>query len=142
MTVCRVLKKAGAKPYHKYKTQKLTENHKVRRVGFAKWMLLKFGSTRPGRNLRHLINTDFSAKLRVNPSRNSKNDVVWAIENVWGIVKERVAKKKSETLKELKKEITRVWKEMDADKPLLARLMASIPVRCKAVVEANGDQIR
>ena len=75
MTVCRVLKKAGAKPYHKYKTQKLTENHKVRRVGFAKWMLLKFGSTRPGRNLRHLINTDFSAKIRVNPSRNSKNNV-------------------------------------------------------------------
>lgn len=81
------MKKAGAKPYHKYKTQKLT-NHKVRRVGFAKWMLLKFGSTRPGRNLRHLINTEFSAKIRVNPSRNSKN------ENVWGIVKERVAKKK------------------------------------------------
>ena len=139
MTVCRVLKKAGAKPYHKYKTQKLTENHKVRRVGFAKWMLLKFGSTRPGRNLRHLINTDFSAKIRVNPSRNSKNDVVWATSSK---VKEHVAKKKCETLNELKKEITRVWKEMDADKPLLARLMASIPVRCKAVVEANGDQIR
>ena len=77
MTVCRVLKRAGAKPYHKYRTQKLTENHKQRRVGFAKWMLLNFGSTRSGHNLRTLINTDFSAKIRVNPSRNSKNDVVW-----------------------------------------------------------------
>ena len=87
MTVCRVLKKAGAKPYHKYKTQKLTENHKVRRVGFAKWMLLKFGSTRPCRNLRHLINTDFSAKIRVNPSRNSKNNVVWANRKCLGYCK-------------------------------------------------------
>ena len=67
---------------------------------------------------------------------------VWPIENVWGILKQRVGQKKCETPAEIKREITRVWRNIDADKPLLARLMSSIPVRCKAVVEANGDQIR
>ena len=37
-TVRNVLRKNGAKPYHKYKTQKLTEDHKARRVVFAEWM--------------------------------------------------------------------------------------------------------
>ena len=61
---------------------------------------------------------------------------------MWGIVKERVAKKKCETLGALKNEITKTWKEINDDKALLARLMSSIPKRCKAVVQSNGDQIR
>ena len=263
MTVQRVLKKAGAKAYHKYKTQKLNENHKIRRVEFAKWMLRNFGSTRAGKPLRYLVNTDFSAKIKVNPTRNTKNDVVWAIlrsaagdtleskeekysvgemiwggiswrglvpsdkpvfmsdffkeydpvpktvngimysdlinkyaapavdslypdgsafwqddpatihrceaaltavseafakrldhmkqcpkfsdvwpiENIWGIIKERVAKKKCENLNQLKREITRVWRDLDNDKLLHARLMKSIPDRCRAVVASHGAQI-
>ena len=66
---------------------------------------------------------------------------VWPIENIWGIIKERVAKKKCENLNQLKREITRVWRDLDADKSLHARLMKSIPVRCRAVVENHGAQI-
>ena len=77
-TVANVMKKSGAKPYHKYRAHKLSQAHKERRVTFSKWMLKNFGSPRAGRNLGLLINTDFSAKIRVNPTRNSKNDVVWA----------------------------------------------------------------
>lgn len=263
-TVQRVLRKNGAKPYHKYKTQKLTDQHKARRAVFANWMLKNFGSARSNQNLGFLINTDFSAKIKINPSRNSKNDVVWAlsrdaasdkleskeekysvgdmiwggvswrglvpshkpvfmsdffknydpvpksvngnmyadlvrdyavpavnqlypegsacwqddpatihrcqvaltavsesfnkrldhtqqcpkfsdvwpIENVWGIVKERVAKKRCENLVQLKREITKVWRDINADKPLLRRLMSSIPERCRAVIQSRGDQIQ
>ena len=263
-TVKNVLKKNNAKAYHKYKTQKLSDDHKIRRVEFSKWMLKNFGCARSNKPLGRLINTDFSAKIKINPTRNSKNDVIWAqsrdaagdkldckeekyslgemiwggvswrglvpsdrpifmsefykdynpvpktvngnmyadlvrnyaapavqelypegnaywqddpatihrceaaltavsesfdlrldftkqcpkfsdvwpIENVWGIVKERVAKRKCENLTQLKREITRVWRVIDSDKALQGKLMKSIPKRCKAVIQARGDQIR
>ena len=263
-TVRNTLKVAGAKAYHKYKTQKLTDDHKVRRVQFSDWMLKKFGCARSNQPLGFIINTDFSAKIKINSTRNSKNDVVWAmsreaagdkfeskeeeysvgdmiwggvswrglvpsdkpvfmsdfykdynpvpktvngemyadlvrsyaapavnelypdgsacwqddpasihccqaaitavsecfnkrldhfkqcpkfsdvwlIENVWGIVKDRVSKKKCENLGQLKREITKVWRSINADKPLLRRLMSSIPKRCQAVIQSRGDQIR
>ena len=74
----RILHQSNATPYHKYKTQKLGENHKARRVEFSKWMLKHFGCERSNKPLGRLINTDFSAKIKVNPARNSKNDVVWS----------------------------------------------------------------
>ena len=40
---------------------------------------------------------------------------VWPIENVWGIVKDRVSKKKCENLGQLKREITKVWRSINAD---------------------------
>ena len=101
-------------------------------------MIKHYGSNRNGRNLRSLINTDFSAKIKTNPSRNTKNDVVWAT----GIIKDRVEKKKCENLASLKREITKAWREMNADKNLLARLIGAIPKRCRAVISVNGDQIR
>ena len=67
---------------------------------------------------------------------------VWPIENVWGIIKDRVDKKKCENLASLKREITKAWREMNADKNLLARLIGAIPKRCRAVISVNGDQIR
>ena len=66
---------------------------------------------------------------------------LWPIENIWGIIKERVAKKKFENLNQLKREITRVWRDLDADKSLHAPLMKSIPNKCKAVVSSHGAQI-
>ena len=42
-TVHRVLKKAGARPYHKRKVQAMTEDHKARRVAFATWALKEYG---------------------------------------------------------------------------------------------------
>ena len=34
---------------------------------------------RNGRKWSSLVNTDFSGKIKFSPTRNSKNDVVWAI---------------------------------------------------------------
>lgn len=87
------------------------------------------------------VNELFSRRLDPTKQCPKFSDAM-PIENVWGIVKQQVGQKKCETLAEIKREITRVWRNIDADKPLLARLMSSIPVRCKAVMEANGDQIR
>ena len=77
-TTWNVLRRHGARAYHKYKTQKLSENHKQRRVEFSKFMLKNYKCARSNENRGFLINTDFSAKIKVNPARNCKNDVVWS----------------------------------------------------------------
>ena len=41
-------------------------------------MLKHFGCERSDKPLGWLINTDLSAKIKVNPARNGKNDVVWS----------------------------------------------------------------
>ena len=53
----------------------------------------------------------------------------------------QIKKFKCENLNQLKREITRVWRDLDADKSLHARLMKSIPDRCRAVVASHGAQI-
>ena len=79
MTAKRILKKAGCKAYHKYKTQKLSELHKINRVSSAEKLLRQYGAQyRAGRSWSKLINTDFSAKIKVSPTRKSKNDIVWS----------------------------------------------------------------
>ena len=79
MTAKRILKKAGCKAYHKYKTQKLSGLHKINRVSSAEKLLRQYGAQyRAGRSWSKLINTDFSAKIKVSPTRNSKNDIVWS----------------------------------------------------------------
>ena len=78
-TVRNVLKKQGAKPLHRYKTQKINQSHMERRVNFSTWMLKNFKCVRSNTNLGFLVNTDFSAKIRIHPSRNSKNDIVWTM---------------------------------------------------------------
>ena len=61
-TVRNVLKTSGAKPCPKYKTQKLSAIHKVKRVDFSEWILKHFGCTRSQHKLRFLVNTDFTTK--------------------------------------------------------------------------------
>jgi len=74
------MKRNGCKPYHKYRTQKLLDNHKRNRVQSAKAILKKYGKEyREVSSWARLVNTDFSAKIKITPSRNSKNDVVWAL---------------------------------------------------------------
>ena len=79
VTVRNVLKGSGAKAYHKYRVQKMTDDHKAKRVEFCEHLLTSYGANpRPGTRWYRLINTDFSAKIRCHPTRNSKNDVVWS----------------------------------------------------------------
>lgn len=78
-TVANVLHRTGHKAYHKYRTQKLTDLHKENRVASAQALLNLYGQQfRNDRSWAKLINTDFSAKIKISPTRNSKNDVVWA----------------------------------------------------------------
>ena len=78
-TTWRVLRKAGLKPLHKRKVQAMKPEHKVRRVQFATWALREYvrqvhGNTVWGR----IINTDFSAMVKMSGNLNTKNDVVWS----------------------------------------------------------------
>ena len=67
---------------------------------------------------------------------------VWPIENVWSIVKDRVMEKNPQTKNQLKFVIRQVWREVDRDKAMCRRLIASIPKRLQAVIKVEGDQIR
>ena len=42
----------------------------------------------------------------------------------------------------MKGEIAKAWREINADMNLLAMLIGAIPKRCRAVISANGEQIR
>ena len=45
----------------------------------AKKLLRKYGKeVRPGRQWARVVNTDFSAKIKLNPTHNTKNDIVWS----------------------------------------------------------------
>ncbi len=78
MTVCRILKTAGAHPYHRMKVQMMTDQHKEKRVEFSRWALQKYGTVVNGRTAwGHLVNTDFPAMVKQHGNLNSKNDVMW-----------------------------------------------------------------
>ena len=64
---------------------------------------------------------------------------VWPIESIWGILKQQVRDTKSKA--ELKRVITRCWREMKQDKGLIRRLVTSIPRRLQAVIDKEGSQV-
>ena len=64
------------------------------------------------------------------------------IENVWSILKERVAEKECSNDQQLKKAIIAAWREIDNDKALCRHLMASLPHRLQAVIDKEGCQIQ
>ena len=66
---------------------------------------------------------------------------IWPIENVWAILKQKVMEKEPKSKEDLKKVITRVWKEIDQDKELCRSLIRSIPRRLKAVIVLDGSQV-
>ena len=67
---------------------------------------------------------------------------IWPIENVWSIMKAKVLEEEPKTKPQLKKVITKIWRQVNADKELCRRLVSSIPDRLQAVVDVDGDQIR
>ena len=72
-------KNLGVKAYHKYRVQKMTKAHKVKRVEFPKYCLEKYGTEVSHYSTwSRLINSDFSAYIRITGSHNSKNNVIWA----------------------------------------------------------------
>jgi len=63
-SVVRIMKKYGYKAYHKYKVQKMSDEHKERRVECARMFLSVYGRrVRNDRKWGKIINTDFSVKI-------------------------------------------------------------------------------
>ena len=84
-----------------------------------------------------------SFKFRVPHDKQApKMADVWPIENVWAIIKQKVKESEPANKEALRKTIVKVWREINDDKALLARLIFSIPRRLQAVILNNGDQIR
>ena len=92
------------------------------------------------------------------PKHTSKNAAIWKdrnnvarlpwpssspdlnpIENVWVLMKVKVAQKNPQSIPALKKIIKDVWKEFD--KTYAENLVASIKNRIFACIEAEGDYI-
>ena len=71
-------KNLNLKPYHKYCVQKMRKEHKTKRVEFAQYCLDTYGTEVSHYSTwSRLINSDFSAYIRITGSHNSKNDVIW-----------------------------------------------------------------
>ena len=66
---------------------------------------------------------------------------VWPIEQVWAILKEKVMQAAPRNKAELKRVITRSWREIDQDKEMIRNLISSIPKRLQAVIDVDGRQI-
>ena len=79
---------------------------------------------------------------RIPPGMASHTADLLPIENIWAIIKMNVPKHGPfQSLKQLKTAIRKIWREIDADKPLLQRMMKSCCERCKACIRLEGDQV-
>ena len=54
---------------------------------------------------------------------------VWPVENLWGILNQRVKKRELDTKEQLRRYIEEEWSRIDDDKAMCRRLMESIPKR-------------
>ena len=66
---------------------------------------------------------------------------VWTVENLWAILNEAV-KLRQPTPENHWTVIVEEWQRIDQNKPLIKKLIKSIPKRFEAVVRVNGAQIR
>lgn len=81
-------------------------------------------------------------RYRVDPALQApKMADFWPIENVWGILKQKISQKESKNLKQLRTNIVTAWREINADKDLCRQMMVSLPKRAAAIVRKNGSQI-
>ena len=70
----------------------------------------------------------------------AKMDDVWPIENVWGIVAEKLSQRKSiKTLVGLKRAINEIWRGINEE--TCKRLVYSTPLRLKKVIEKGGNRL-
>ena len=69
----------------------------------------------------------------------AKMDDVWPIENVWGIIVEKLRFKKFKTMAGLKRAICKIWREIDVE--TCKRMMYSIPLRLNEVIKNEGRRI-
>ena len=72
-------KQLGLSAYHTRKVQKMSTEHKTRRLEFSKWMLAEYGDSYSAKSkYAKIVNSDFSAIIRVAGNLSSKNYIIWA----------------------------------------------------------------
>ena len=64
---------------------------------------------------------------------------IWPIENVWGILRQKLGTEEFVNVKELKKRIIKEWQNFTPE--LCTKLMSSIGRRLKAVIKKEGNQV-
>ena len=78
-TVLKVLKKGGLKSYAARPMQKMNGRQKMNRLVFSHYGLNTYGADiSPQGTWPRLVNTDFSAGIKLNGTLNSRHDRVWA----------------------------------------------------------------
>lgn len=61
-------------------------------------------------------------------------------ENLWAVLKKAIDKRGPRTMRQLTKIVTEEWSKIDSD--FCAKLVASMPARMKAVLDADGHKTR
>ena len=59
------------------------------------------------------------------------------VENVWAYIKQKLRGKRAFTLKQLCREIQRIWRALPLE--YAENLVDSMPRRCQAIIDAGGD---
>lgn len=65
---------------------------------------------------------------------------VWPIENVWGILKEKLQGREYKNIEDLKTEIKKEWRKFNVS--VCQRMIDKIPTRLKKVIDEDGNQIK
>ena len=71
----------------------------------------------------------------------AKFDDVWCVENLWGIIKEKIGGKQFENLNMLKDEIRMIWQGISHSRRTCKKLISSMPKRCRAVIKKEGRRL-
>ena len=84
------------------------------------------------------VSTVFPNRIDIKRQAAKMADI-WPIENVWGILYEKLRLVEFSSLDEMERRVGKVWR--DIDKNLCSKMIVSIPKRLRAVITKNGDQI-
>jgi transposase len=81
--VYNTARKLKLKWFKTKKSQRLTNQNKIKRIACAKQLRSKFGVRRSTKDWKwdRIVNTDFSGKFTLQPFRNVRNDGIWAEDN-------------------------------------------------------------
>ncbi|CAF1520927.1 unnamed protein product [Rotaria sordida] len=65
---------------------------------------------------------------------------VWSIENIWGMLEEKLRGHEYSDIAQLKNDIKKEWKKICVS--LCQRMIDKIPARLKLVIDQGGNQIQ
>ena len=86
------------------------------------------------------VNESFPQRIHQDLQPSQMADF-WPIENIWAILKQKIAKINICNLAQLKREILKAWRAIDADKELCRKMMSSKHRRASAIFQKEGHQI-